>query len=46
MCGMSSFLFTGQWDASDIFRSSIVLQSWDRATSAQHDVEDGAGEEA
>lgn len=46
MCDMSTFLFTCQWALSDIFGSKIALQSWDKATSALHDVDDGAGEEA
>lgn len=46
MCDMSSFRFTGRRAVSDIFGSKIALQSWDKATSALHDVDDGAGEEA
>lgn len=37
-------VFTVQWAVRDIFRSGMVLQYRDNATSALHDVEDGAGE--
>lgn len=46
VCDMSSLPLTAQWAVSDIFGSKMVLQSCDKATSAQHDVEDGAGEGA
>lgn len=37
-------VFPAQWVVSDILRSVMALQYRDNATSALHDVEDGAGE--